>query len=373
MPRADSRSSGILVLVRVWRWLVAGLLAAVRRRTRRPRTRRGMNRLPTIAFAVAVAASTTASATPAVANASDPGSYASLADEAASLADDDPAPSDWTISNADNSSSSHPGAFTTSTGRAGWFGAAWYDVDANGCDTRNDILGRDLSDVTYKGRSTCTVATGVLEDPYTGDTIDFTRGEESSRAVQVDHVIPLGFIYAHGGWAWDADTRLEVANDPLNLLAVDGRANASKSDSGPATSPSGSGSGYLIDGGGGWMPRNRAYTCPYAARFTQVAAKYRLGVGDADAQKLASILTDCASGDDAARTPDAHETSGPPAAPGLGRVTSLIAFPPGLLELGRRLATWIEEWSVDHPACTVGIALVLLLAAAEPARRRYRR
>jgi len=141
----------------------------------------------------------------------------------------------------------------------------------------------------------------------------------------------------------------------------------------PDPAASGSGSGYLIDGGGGWMPRNRAYTCPYAARFTQVAAKYRLGVGDADAQKLASILTDCASGDDAARTPDAHETSGPPAAPGLGGVTSLIAFPPGLLELGRRLAAWIEEWSVDHPACTVGIALVLLLAAAEPARRRYRR
>ena len=39
------------------------------------------------------------------------------------------------------------------------FGAAWADVDHNGCDTRNDILARDLTGETFKpGTHDCVVA-----------------------------------------------------------------------------------------------------------------------------------------------------------------------------------------------------------------------
>ena len=136
-----------------------------------------------------------------------------------------------------------PAAASWSEGgaRTGWFGEAWEDVDGDGCDTRNEILARDLTDVDYsraegvqdrgqgvgQGASSCPDATvwfGTLRDPYTGSTIAFQRGKGTSEAVQIDHVIPLNYLYAHGAWAWDDRTRLLVANDPLNLLAVDGKA-----------------------------------------------------------------------------------------------------------------------------------------------------
>jgi len=122
--------------------------------------------------------------------------------------------------------------------RTGWFGEAWTDVDGDGCDTRNEILARDLADADYsradgvqsreqgrgQGAGVCpdaTVWAGTLQDPYTGRRIAFNRGQDTSAAVQIDHVVPLNYLYAHGAWQWDERTRLLVANDPLNLIAVD--------------------------------------------------------------------------------------------------------------------------------------------------------
>ncbi|WP_371833679.1 hypothetical protein [Rhodococcoides fascians] len=73
------------------------------------------------------------------------------------------------------------------------FGQSWSDdvtVDGghNGCDTRNDVLRRDLTAVTSTDRSGgCVVTTGVLSDPYTDTDIEFLRGEDTSTAVQIDH------------------------------------------------------------------------------------------------------------------------------------------------------------------------------------------
>ena len=109
-------------------------------------------------------------------------------------------------------------------GRLGLFGPAWADVDSNGCDTRNDILGRDLKQADYsrapgiqgrakgkgQGTSSCrnaTVWSGVLDDPYTAKTISYKRGTETSDAVQIDHVLPLAYVWAHGGWKWSASKR----------------------------------------------------------------------------------------------------------------------------------------------------------------------
>ena len=129
--------------------------------------------------------------------------------------------------------------------RTGWFGEAWTDVDGDGCDTRNEILARDLTDADFsradgiqsreegrgRGAGVCpdaTVWAGVLQDPYTGRRVTFTRGQETSAAVQIDHVVPLNYLYAHGAWQWDERTRLLVANDPLNLVAVEGEAKQAK-------------------------------------------------------------------------------------------------------------------------------------------------
>lgn len=211
--------------------------------------------------------------------------------------------------------------------RTGWFGEAWEDVDGDGCDTRNEILARDLQEADYsrkkglqgreegkgQGAGVCpdaTVWSGVLHDPYTGTTIEFTRGKDTSADVQIDHVVPLNYLYAHGAWAWDARTRLLAANDPLNLLAVDGQANQAKGACGPATCPVGSTESGTWDtaAGQGWWPPDDAFRCTYAARFVSVLAAYSLGVPDPDRDALASVLKDCAAGGDGA--PSAVDKAG---------------------------------------------------------------
>lgn len=141
------------------------------------------------------------------------------------------------------------------------FGNAWKDVDFNGCDTRNDILARDLTNVQSDGN--CKILSGILEDDYTGDTIEFVRGKSK---VDIDHVIPLSYAYRMGAAEWSADTREAFANDPVNLEASSAKANRSKSDKGPAE----------------WMPSNAGYHCEYGQHFASVAIKYDLPVTQAD-------------------------------------------------------------------------------------------
>ncbi|MFP5371209.1 MAG: hypothetical protein ACLGI3_10745, partial [Actinomycetes bacterium] len=57
------------------------------------------------------------------------------------------------------------------------FGSGWGDPDRNGCDTRNDVLARDLTAEVFKpGTRNCVVLTGALVDPYSGRAIAFQRG-----------------------------------------------------------------------------------------------------------------------------------------------------------------------------------------------------
>ncbi len=160
------------------------------------------------------------------------------------------------------------------------YGQAWADTDRNGCDTRNDVLRRDLTAVVVKpGTNGCVVLSGILHDPYTGRTITFERGNTTSLAVQIDHRVPLSYANRHGAAAWTPAQREEFANDPANLVAVDGPANEAKSDSGPAE----------------WMPANTGDACAYAASFVTVATKWRLSIATTDEHALNRILTGCTS------------------------------------------------------------------------------
>ncbi len=156
------------------------------------------------------------------------------------------------------------------------FGPAWRDVDRNGCDTRNDILRRDLTNVEFRpGTNSCVVVTGVLHDPYTGQVIDFTK--DQALKVQIDHVIPLSYAWGRGAETWSARQRLEFANDPVNLLAVDGPANASKGDKGPSE----------------WLPPDQAHWCAYVLSFAGVAADYGLSVSQEDWDVMTSVAATC--------------------------------------------------------------------------------
>lgn len=158
------------------------------------------------------------------------------------------------------------------------FGPAWADVDHNGCDTRNDILARDLIDKTFKaGTNNCVVASGTLADEYTCTTITFVRGQDTSSKVQIDHVVPLSDAWQKGAQQLSGERREELANDPLNLMAADGPTNAAKGDSDAAT----------------WLPPNKAFRCEYVARQTSVKAKYSLWVTQAEHDSIAGILEGC--------------------------------------------------------------------------------
>ena len=160
--------------------------------------------------------------------------------------------------------------------REAQFGGRWPDVDGNGCDTRNDILARDLTDVELYSDN-CTVNSGVIDDPYTGKTIDFKRGKDTSGEVQIDHVVPLALAWDLGADAWDQETRIRFANDPLNLLAVDGPANEKKLDK------------TMTE----WMPPNSNFACAYVARVLSVSRAYGLRLTHEDKEFSATVLQGC--------------------------------------------------------------------------------
>lgn len=165
------------------------------------------------------------------------------------------------------------------------FGQAWSDDVAvefghNGCDTRNDILRRDLdpeSLVLKEGTHDCVALSGTLHDPYSGQDIEFQRGAQTSRAVQIDHVVPLADAWQKGAQQWSPEKRRDFANDPRNLLAVDGPLNQQKGAGDAAT----------------WLPPNKGFRCDYARRIVEVKAAYELWVTEAEKDALSRLLNAC--------------------------------------------------------------------------------
>jgi len=153
------------------------------------------------------------------------------------------------------------------------YGNGWQEFD--GCDTRNITLHRDLVNVAVNDK--CQVTSGTLHDPYTGKTIQFKRGAGTSADVQIDHVVALGDTWQKGAQQLTAVERERLANDPLELLAVDGPANQQKSDGDAAT----------------WLPPNKAFRCQYVARQIAVKKKYRLWVTQAEKDAMNRVLSVC--------------------------------------------------------------------------------
>jgi hypothetical protein len=156
------------------------------------------------------------------------------------------------------------------------FGPAWADTDHNGCDTRDDILRRDLTAIQARaGTNGCVVVAGQLADPYTGKRITFHKSAAAN--VQIDHVVALSDAWQTGAQGWSAATRLEFANDPLELLAVDGQANQDKGDGDAAT----------------WLPPQKSFRCDYVGRQVAVKYRYRLWVTAAERTAMARVLQTC--------------------------------------------------------------------------------
>ncbi|MFI5686030.1 HNH endonuclease family protein [Streptomyces sp. NPDC051636] len=154
------------------------------------------------------------------------------------------------------------------------FGSAWADTDSNSCDTRDDILKRDLEEVRFT-RGTCKVSYGLLDpDPYSGKDVTYRRGRSQ---VDIDHVVALSDAWQKGAKYWEPSKRIALANDPLNLIAVDASTNRGKGDGDTAT----------------WLPPNKAYRCPYVAAQVAVKRKYGLWVTAAEKAAMEKVLRTC--------------------------------------------------------------------------------
>ena len=169
----------------------------------------------------------------------------------------------------------------TSDFRRPQFGEAWSDdvnveFGHNGCNTRDDILRRDLKDLVVRP-FTCFAQSGTLVDPYTGTTIAFVRGPSTSNAIEIDHVVSLADAWYKGARAWDPQRRLDFANDPRNLLAVSPKANFDKAFRDAA----------------GWLPPNAAFRCDFVARQVEVKAAYGLWLSAKEKKAMTSVLSDC--------------------------------------------------------------------------------
>ncbi|MBF0807258.1 HNH endonuclease [Rothia nasimurium] len=165
-------------------------------------------------------------------------------------------------------------AYTETTYKRDAYGQAWADIDKNGCDQRNDILTRDLTNLEIG--TNCYVLSGSLLDPYTAESIDFTRGPKTSEAVPIDHVVALSNAWVSGAWKWSADQRVLLANDPLNLQAAGQAANTEKSDKSADA----------------WLPQP-GYRCEYVARQVSVKAAYQLTVTSAEKRAMQGVLATC--------------------------------------------------------------------------------
>ena len=156
------------------------------------------------------------------------------------------------------------------------FGPRWADVDRNGCDTRNDILRRDLADAETKpGSRGCVVTSGRLLDPYTGVELAFDKARAAE--VQIDHVVSLSNAWQTGAQSLSPEARTSLANDPLNLLAVDGPTNETKGDGDAAE----------------WLTPNPAFRCELVARQVEVKARYGLWVTRAERAAMERVLETC--------------------------------------------------------------------------------
>ena len=95
--------------------------------------------------------------------------------------------------------------------------------------------------------------------------------------MQIDHVVSLADAWYKGARGWDAQRRSDFANDPLNLLAVGGKANFDKA----------------FRDATGWLPPNPAYRCEFVARQVEVKTTYRLWVSANEKQAMTDVLAAC--------------------------------------------------------------------------------
>ncbi len=159
--------------------------------------------------------------------------------------------------------------------RKAQFGRWINDPNDDVCfNTRAKVLVRDsVNSVVFKDSNHCAVEKGTWKDPYTTATV------KESKAIQIDHFVPLKNAYMSGAHKWSFKARCLYANflgNEFHLLSVDGIQNMKKGDRSPAK----------------YMPPNKEYSCTYVRNWLAVKFIWGLTMTIDEATAIRGIILD---------------------------------------------------------------------------------
>jgi hypothetical protein len=150
----------------------------------------------------------------------------------------------------------------------------WVDADADGCDTREEVLIAESLQETTTDPTDCSVESGEWFSLYDGLMI------ADAGDLDIDHVVALGEAWRSGADAWDSERRRAYANDldeSVALIAVSAATNRSKGDKDPAR----------------WRPPDVTSWCVYATAWITVKVRWKLSADANEVEALRDMLGTC--------------------------------------------------------------------------------
>jgi hypothetical protein len=156
----------------------------------------------------------------------------------------------------------------------------WIDADDDGCDTRSEVLQRDVDPQTRVSYSSgCTVDRGYWYGRWGGGSETFAAD------VRIDHTVDLAEAWRSGAHAWTPAEREAFSNDlgfPGSLHTEIPWTDQQKSDLDPA----------------GWLPFADQDRCDYALEWVAVKWRWALAMDLDEAIALDEVLGTDGCGDD---------------------------------------------------------------------------
>lgn len=163
------------------------------------------------------------------------------------------------------------------------YGSGW-DVPGLACNIRATILKQTSLVAVQTAENGCTVTYGSWVDPYSGATLTGNpyQGDGTANDLDIDHIIPLKYVNAHGGYGWSASDKVAYGKSVTAMnngvyLAVSASENRKKGDSGPAD----------------YYPSNPDFYCEYAKRWRDTARTYAISLSGRDYNKIQGVLVEC--------------------------------------------------------------------------------
>lgn len=136
------------------------------------------------------------------------------------------------------------------------------------------VLKDAKGNATTNVAAACSITSGKWVDPYGGKT--YTNPND----LDIDHMIPLGYVAQHGGQSWDSAKKQKYANNldyAGHLKAVAKGENRAKSDKGPSE----------------WKPSDKNNWCAYATDWVNISATWNISVAPNDVNALKEMLATC--------------------------------------------------------------------------------